>query len=167
MSADETPSIRTAVRTREDLERLIERLEAVDAASFDVETDSTDPMRANLVGLAIATGTHESFYIPVGHQNEGQLSLDEVRAAIDPLLTDPATKLFAHHGKYDLQVLRRHGFAVDDQGWFLQVTHLGPESPGHRYAGRWWDPELHGTRRYRFVIGTPADGPALVSGAFG
>jgi hypothetical protein len=55
---------------------------------------------------------------------------------------------------------------VDDQGWALQVTHLGEHAGGHRYAGRWWDPDLHATRWYRFVIEANAGRPVLASDPF-
>lgn len=48
----------------------------------------------------------------------------------------------------------RQGLTVDDQGWALEVTHLGPdrESEQHRYRVRWFDPDHRFGRRHRFVL---------------
>ena len=40
--------------TEEDLDRLVQRLAAAESFTFDTETTDIDPMRARLVGLAIA-----------------------------------------------------------------------------------------------------------------
>jgi DNA polymerase-1 len=104
------PSIQTVVDSVEKLDRMIERIRATRTISLDVETTSTNPMLASLVGIAIAVSNHESFYVPVGHNEGTQLSADEVREKLDPVISDPAIAVYTHHGKYDLQVLTRHGY---------------------------------------------------------
>jgi len=104
--------VRTIVRTEEALAHLIARARETGAYAIDLETDSVNPNDANLVGIAIAVSPSESYYIPVGHraETEPQLAADLVHARLDPLLRDPAVAAYAHHGKYDLAVLRRHGY---------------------------------------------------------
>ncbi len=104
------PSIQTVVDTVEKLDHLVERIQATKTISLDVETTSTDPMKAVLVGIAIAVSEQESFYVPVGHNEGTQLAVEDVRARLDPVISDPATEVYTHHGKYDLQVLTRHGY---------------------------------------------------------
>lgn len=42
---------------------------------------------------------------------------------------------------------------VDDQGWYIGVTHRGKDrSGGHRYAVRWYGPDLAAGRSHRFVL---------------
>jgi DNA polymerase I len=106
------PSVRSMVRTREDLDRLITRIREAGTYAIDVESTSTDPMQARLVGIAIAVNSSEGYYIPVGHASGEQLSIDEVRDALSPVMTDPSLEVLAHHAKYDLQVLQRHGFPL-------------------------------------------------------
>ncbi|MBI2705602.1 MAG: neutral/alkaline non-lysosomal ceramidase N-terminal domain-containing protein [Actinobacteria bacterium] len=56
---------------------------------------------------------------------------------------------------------------ADDQGWALQVTHLGPDAgEGHRYEVRWWDPTFRGTRPFRFVLLANGGQPELISPPF-
>ncbi|MEA2594158.1 MAG: polymerase [Thermomicrobiales bacterium] len=107
------PSTRTIVRTRDELDRLIGRIRETGSYAIDVESTSTDPMQARLVGIAIAVSPSEGYYIPVGHAAGNQLSMDEVRDALTPVLSDPALEVLAHHAKYDLQVLRRHRFPIE------------------------------------------------------
>ena len=108
------PANRSLVNTSEGLASLIDKIRAAKSYAIDVETTSTDPMRAELVGIAIAVSPTESFYIPVGHDNGIQLSLDEVRGALGPVLSDPAIGSIAHHGKYDELVLLQHGFPLNE-----------------------------------------------------
>jgi DNA polymerase-1 len=108
----------TAVTEPAQLEALVARLEQADEFAFDTETDSLDPMRANLVGLSFATEPGKAVYIPVGHDYPGaplQLGREAVLAALAPVFADAGRRKLGQHGKYDLHVLRRHG--VDVQGY--------------------------------------------------
>ena len=106
--------VRTIVRTTEQLDALIVRIGETGRIALDVETTSTDPMLAALVGIAIAVDPEESFYIPLTHrtlEDGPQLDLDTVRDRLTPALGG-TTEIVAHHGKYDLLVMARHGFPI-------------------------------------------------------
>lgn len=103
-------SIQTVVSTTEQFDAMILRIQEIGEIALDVETTSVDPMSATLVGIAIAVSNHESWYVPVGHTHGDQLDLDAVRQKLDPVLRAESLKLYTHHGKYDLQVMWRHGF---------------------------------------------------------
>ncbi len=82
--------------------------------AIDTETDSIDAIRANLVGISLSWAIGESAYIPLGHTKEAvpeQLTVDEVRAALNPLLLDPHRQIIAQNAKFDREVLMRAGFA--------------------------------------------------------
>jgi DNA polymerase-1 len=106
-------SERTTVTTDEELDALVMALAGAEAVAIDVETDSTDPITATLVGTSLAVSPTRAWYVPVGHREGDQLPLDRVRKALDPALNREGLKVVAHHGKYDLHVLRRHGFTLD------------------------------------------------------
>ena len=113
--AREHNPVRTIVRDDQQLAQLARRIGETGCAAVDVETTATDPMQADLVGIAIAVDVEESYYIPLGHatEEEGpQLDPDIVRKALAPALTHNGVDLVAHHGKYDIQVLSRHGYPV-------------------------------------------------------
>ena len=103
------------VLAREQLDAWIEKLRAADEFAFDTETDSLDPMRANLVGISFSVEPGRACYLPLAHDYPGapaQLPRAAALDALRPLFADPARKKLGQHGKYDLHVLRRHGVDV-------------------------------------------------------
>jgi len=103
----------TIIDTVEKLHGLQEALQSAQAISLDTETTSTDPMRANLVGISLAVRAGEGFYIPVGHSTgEAQLPLGIVAESIQPILSNAYISKVGHNLKYDALVLARHGIDV-------------------------------------------------------
>ena len=100
------------------LDAWLQRLREAALFAFDCETDSLDPMRANLVGLSFAVEPGRACYIPLAHHYPGapaQLDRDAVLAQLRPVMTEASIGKVGQHGKYDLHVLRRHG--VDVEGY--------------------------------------------------
>jgi DNA polymerase-1 len=122
--AERPPSVRTIVRTPEQLAHLVQRVREVGRYAVDCETDSLDPLNARLVGIAIGVGPAEGYYIPLRHAvgNTEQLSLEVVREALQPIFSDPEIEAYAHHAKYDLVVLERHGFEVTNLGFETMIA---------------------------------------------
>ena len=103
------------ILTMQQLDALIATLQQSDQFAFDSETDSLDPMQANLVGLSFAVEPNKAVYLPLAHEYPGapaQLDRAATLAALAPLFADPDKKKVGQHGKYDLHVLRRHGIEV-------------------------------------------------------
>jgi DNA polymerase-1 len=110
------------VLDRAALDRVVANCRAAGRFAVDTETDGTDPMRARLVGISLASAPGSAAYVPVGHRYLGvprQLSIDEVREALGDLLADPAIGKIGQNLKYDDHVLRRHGLPV--RGWALDT----------------------------------------------
>jgi DNA polymerase I len=106
------------ILTQAQLEDWLQRLRQAERFAFDTETDSLDPMRANLVGLSFCVTPGQAAYLPLAHDYPGappQLDRATTLAALKPLLEDPAKPKLGQHGKYDLHVLARHG--IDVQGY--------------------------------------------------
>jgi len=106
------------VTTGEALERWAARVEAAELAAIDIETDSLDPIRANLVGLSLAVAPGEACYVPIAHSYAGapdQLPLVAVLGRLRPWLEDEAKAKVAHNVKYDSHVFARLG--VDVRGY--------------------------------------------------
>jgi DNA polymerase I len=88
-----------------------------------------DPMRAALVGFSLATGTGEACYVPVAHRTGGaqgtlaleapagkaikQVAPERALALMKPLLESHAVLKIGHNAKSALQLLARHGIALD------------------------------------------------------
>jgi DNA polymerase-1 len=107
----------------EALDRYIAAARDTGYIAIDTETDSLDAMRANLVGVSLATEPGKACYIPIAHKAaggglfggerlEGQIKLDDVIARLKPLLEDESILKIGQNLKYDLLVLARHGIAV-------------------------------------------------------
>jgi len=102
------------VADEESLRQLAARLEDVSTLTFDTETTSTDPMQAELVGIALTDASERGYYIPVdAPPGDPQLELETVIEALAPLLSDPKGLKVGHNIKYDLLVLQRSGVAVE------------------------------------------------------
>ncbi len=109
------PASQAAVRTVDSESALAELagdLASAEWIAFDTETTSTDPLRAELVGISLAVKPGEGYYIPVGHRAGGQLALNRVLDVLRGPLTDPLKKKVGHNIKYDLLVLDRVGLQV-------------------------------------------------------
>ena len=97
------------------LDAWIERALQAPLAALDTETDSLDPMRAQLVGISLAVAPGEAAYIPLRHTYAGapaQLPLYEVLARLKPWLEDASKPKLGQNVKYDTHVLANAGIAV-------------------------------------------------------
>ena len=113
------------VFTEDELDQLMAHLEKAPRISFDTETTSLDPLRAELVGLSFAVQAEQAWYIPVGHHYLGapeQLERELVLKRLQPLLEDPQKLKIAQNAKYDLLVLRRAGVKVQGTDFDTMVA---------------------------------------------
>jgi DNA polymerase-1 len=119
------------VNTVEAIRTLATRLSLEGRFTLDVEATSQDDMDAGLVGIAIAPvsdddNVEEAYYIPVAHLTaaEGdqptldasQISIEDVRAELGPVLADRGVIKDGHNLKYDIKVLTRAGLRVEGLG---------------------------------------------------
>jgi DNA polymerase-1 len=111
-----------AILTRDALVGAVAQSRAVGRIAVDTETNSTDPMRAKLVGISLSWAKQQGVYIPIAHAYLGvpdQLPLELVREVLAPLLADVSIAKVGQNLKYDSHVLRRHGMPVS--GWTLDT----------------------------------------------
>jgi len=96
------------------LEDWLERLEAAELVAVDTETTSLNYMRAEIVGLSLATEPGRAAYIPLAHRYPGapdQLNRERVLETLKPWLEGPAKKV-GHHLKYDAHVFLNHNIQL-------------------------------------------------------
>ncbi len=100
------------------LETWIAEARTAGVIGFDTETDSLDALRANLVGLSLATAPGRACYVPLRHGTAPdmlsapppeQIAPEAALAALKPLLEDPSVLKVFQHAKYDLEVLAQPG----------------------------------------------------------
>ncbi len=120
------------VQEESDLTELLVELRAAGAFALDTETTSTDPLRAQLVGLSFATRADHAWYLPVGHREGRQLNLQNALDALRPILQDPAVPKIAHNIKYDYAVLATHGVRLEgmDFDTMIMAYLIDPTSRG-------------------------------------
>ncbi len=106
---DADVNYKTAV-TEEEIRQVVDQLDGAKELCFDTETDSTDAITANLVGISLCGKQGVAFYIPVNV--EGALDQTTVLDLLKPLLTGEDSMKIAHNYKYDYLVLRRAGLQV-------------------------------------------------------
>jgi len=102
------------VSTEEALQQLVRDLEAQVGFAFDTETDSLNPLYTKLVGLSFSWEglSGPAYYVPVGHEEGEQLPLEQVLAALKPVLENPKVAKFAHNAKFDVNVLSQFDVCV-------------------------------------------------------
>ncbi|NIV35050.1 MAG: DNA polymerase I, partial [Anaerolineae bacterium] len=99
----------------EALEEMVAELQKAPALAVDVESTSTDPMQAELVGIALSGKEGTGYYVPTDHKPESgipNLPLPVVVDRLRPLLHDPKLPKYAHNANYDVTVLAEQGLEV-------------------------------------------------------
>ena len=112
------------VLDKDALLKVCEEISQSNVFAIDTETDSLDTKTTKLLGISLSTKLGEGFYIPFGHNYDEapeQISLSIAEEILGPVIVANQSKLVGQNLKFDLPVLRRHGFSVND---FLADTML-------------------------------------------
>jgi len=99
------------VSSEQELAALAEALGRADTVALDVESDGLDSTSAGLVGISLAYNEGEGWYLPVAHRSPGakNIALEEIRDTLGSVLEDERLVTVAHNGKFDWELLWRHG----------------------------------------------------------
>ncbi|MGB0853585.1 MAG: DNA polymerase I [Pikeienuella sp.] len=112
------------VRDAEALKAWIAEVYQRGYVAVDTETTSLDEMKAELVGVSLATKPGRACYIPLGHvtgdgdllgaaeRAAGQMDFEEALSLLKPMLEDPTVLKIAQNMKYDLKVLQNYGITM-------------------------------------------------------
>ena len=121
-----TPHEYHLVQTEADMQALVTLLSTADVISLDTETTSTNAIEAQLVGLSFAIEEKKAYYVPVPEQaDEAQNIVNRFK----PIYENPNTLKVGQNIKYDLEVLRSYGVALQGPLFDTMVAHylLQPE----------------------------------------
>ena len=94
------------------LKNCIEDLESSSLICLDTETSGLNPFENDLVGICLAGEEDVGYYIPLLHEDSDNLSIVEVKAALEPLLKSTNRTIVMHNAKFDLQFLREAGIEI-------------------------------------------------------
>ncbi len=103
------------VQNKKELEALAKELKAAKAFSFDTETTSSDPMRADLVGMSFSWEPFTAYYIPTAspnHKGPG-MKLAEALEPLREILENKAVLKYGQNIKYDQIIMLRHGVRIE------------------------------------------------------
>ena len=103
--------------TGDDVETYLANIDQTSILAFDLETTSTDPMRAEIVGISFSDRNDSGVYIPIQHKdkNNTYFGEDELAAVINlikPVMEDPAISKTGQNIKYDSLIMKRFGVEV-------------------------------------------------------
>ena len=121
-----TPHEYHLVQTEADMQALVTLLSTADVISLDTETTSTNAIEAQLVGLSFAIEEKKAYYVPVPEQaDEAQNIVNRFK----PIYENPNTLKVGQNIKYDLEVLRSYGVALQGPLFDTMIAHylLQPE----------------------------------------
>ena len=111
-----TKSSYKIIKTKEQFSKIIEKFLKAKIFSFDTETTSLDAINAKLVGVSLCMKSHESFYIPFGHDDQKQnidFSEKIFFEGLKKLLSNTKNTIIGQNIKYDMNVLEKYGLSID------------------------------------------------------
>ncbi len=103
------------VTSEEELKDLVAKARGAAPLVVDLEATDKDPLRAEIVGVALCFSPPKAYYIPVGHKaltSPDQLSFETVKRHLAPLIEDEGVPVVGQNIKYDLILLRRQGIEL-------------------------------------------------------
>ncbi len=115
----------TCIQDLSTLDHWLEEIKQAGLVAFDLETDSLNPIGANIIGMSFAYEAEKAAYVPIAHEtsllNESadnqeqlnQLGLDEVLDKVVPVLQ--SVDVIGQHFKYDLNVMSNYDLDISSQ----------------------------------------------------
>ena len=114
------------VDNEEKLSQLLQNIVTQSVLSLDTETTSTDPIRAELVGMSFSYAENQAFYVPVpADRSEAQKIVDRFK----PVFENKEIMKVGQNIKYDMLVLANYGVQLQGPLFDTMVAHyvLQPE----------------------------------------
>ena len=108
------------------MSQLLQNIVTQSVLSLDTETTSTDPIRAELVGMSFSYAENQAFYVPVpANRSEAQKIVDRFR----PVFENREIMKVGQNIKYDMLVLANYGVQLQGPLFDTMVAHyvLQPE----------------------------------------
>ncbi|MBN2600838.1 MAG: DNA polymerase I [Candidatus Marinimicrobia bacterium] len=105
------------LKERSDIITLTKTLQNVKMLSVDLETTSTSPMIAKIVGVSLSWEANKGVYIPIQYPSAqkslfGNDDKIEFLEMLKPVLENPSIPKCGQNLKYDMLILRRYGIEL-------------------------------------------------------
>lgn len=117
----DVPHTYMLVDTPEKISTLLDEIQKYPEFCFDTETTSLDVLNAEVVGLSFSVKVGEAYYVPVPAD---QAKAKELLQVFVPLFSDSSKTLIGQNIKYDYQILKNYGIAVENKLFDTMVAHF-------------------------------------------
>jgi len=130
----------STLTSAEDLAAALDAARDAGRLSFDLETTHEQPVRADLVGVALSWEPGQGVYLPLAHSTlgaENAMPMADALEELAPVLTDRSLELIGQNLKYDLIVLQRNGVSGIEPQFDTMIASylLHPTRTGHGLDG--------------------------------
>lgn len=114
------------IDSEEKRDKIFQKLRTSEILVLDTETTSTEPMKAELVGISLSTEENKAYYIPIPSNREEAVKIVN---SIKPLFENEKTLKVGQNIKYDMIVLANYGAEVRGPLFDTMLAHyvLQPE----------------------------------------
>ncbi len=124
------------VLTENQLDQWLQKLQASASFALAIMNNSTNPLDARLVGIAVAVAPNQAAYIPMAHDYFGapaQLSRDYVLARFKPLLENPGKTIIGDDMKNIISVFANHELHFKARLFDTMLESYVLDSSGNRH----------------------------------
>ncbi|MGN0258287.1 MAG: DNA polymerase I [Bacteroides sp.] len=114
------------IDSEEKRDEIFQKLRTAEILVLDTETTSTEPMKAELVGISLAVEENRAYYIPIPSNREEAIKIVN---SIKPLFENEETLKVGQNIKYDMIVLANYGVEIKGPLFDTLLAHyvLQPE----------------------------------------
>ena len=101
-----------------EIEDLLKQADNQGYFAIDTETNSLNSFKAELVGVSLAVTENKAYYIPVGHKNkedgsiQKQIKIKDLINILKTYLEDETIKKVGQNIKYDLKIFQKYGITL-------------------------------------------------------
>ncbi len=112
----------TVITSDAELQELVSRLGTADGFAYDTETNGTNAMQDEMVGMSFSNAESVACYIPFGHRSGEQIDRTRVLETVAPLFADPKVPKAAHNANFDMMVLREAGIDINNANFDTMIA---------------------------------------------
>ena len=101
------------IKEIKELDVWLKKCEENGIVAVDTETNSLDPINANLVGISLCVAPNEACYVPLIVDGKDFLNTKKVLEKIKPIMEDTSIKKIGQNIKYDWIIFLRNGIKLN------------------------------------------------------
>lgn len=102
------------IRSKKDLEELVEKIKTKKQVAIDTETTGLFPLEDKLVGISLSFDTKNSYYIPLYHEEEETIDIKAALKSLDTIFKSKSIKKILHNTKFDQLAIAHYGSEINN-----------------------------------------------------